>query len=387
MAVTKFMEAGTAATQGFEFWTSLVTNVNTITSDAQAVAGSVRSIKCAHDGGANHYAYAHQSGVLADAGRRISFYMRWSALPTAGKTMDFFVPGPDNDSTNNWLVCLDSNGHLVIQNTSIVTQATGTTVLAINTDYRICITYTITSASVNTITVYLNGFSEVSATNIAVLTGGTGLDLGITDAQPTSTSPLNIFFSHIYVDDGTSGDTGDIHVTAKRPNANGTTNGFTTQIGSGGSGYGTGHSPQVNERPLNTADGWSMVGAGSAITEEYNVEAAATGDVSLTGATIRDYAGWVYASSLAGETASIIVGGATSNISLTSTNTLFEAYKGAASYPPGSGSDVGIVTTTALTTVSLYECGIIVAYIPGTGALTPDPSLLGVLDVFAYKNM
>ncbi|WP_323162301.1 hypothetical protein, partial [Pseudomonas fluorescens] len=72
-------------------------------------------------------------------------------------------------------------------------------------------------------------------------------------------------------------DPGNIWVAAKRPNANGTTNGFTTQIGSGGSGYGSGHSPQVNERALSTTNGWSMVGAGAAVTEEYNIESKSTG--------------------------------------------------------------------------------------------------------------
>src|SRR6185436_9856514 len=122
-----------------------------------------------------------------------------------------------------------------------------------------------------------------------------------------------------YVDSSASlTDTGNIWVTAKRPNANGTTNGFTTQIGSGGSGYGTGHSPQVNERVLSTTNGWSMVGAGSAVTEEYNIESAAAGDIDISSANYVDVMGWVYASSLVNETASIIVNGVSSNISLTS---------------------------------------------------------------------
>ena len=61
----------------------------------------------------------------------------------------------------------------------------------------------------------------------------------------------------------TSLDPGAILVTAKRPFTNGTTeDGFTTQIGASGSGYGSGHTPQVNERPLSQTNGWSVIGAG-----------------------------------------------------------------------------------------------------------------------------
>lgn len=144
----------------------------------------------------------------------------------------------------------------------------------------------------------------------------------------------------------------------------GTTNGFTTQIGAGGSGYGSGHSPQVNERALSTTNGWSMVGAGSAVTEEYNIENIATGDTNLTGATIVDWLGWASMSSLVGETVQMVVGGANFAQAITSTATLYTKMKGSTTYPVGTGTDIGITTDTSLTTVSLYECGIIVAYIP-----------------------
>ena len=173
-----------------------------------------------------------------------------------------------------------------------------------------------------------------------------------------------------YVDNSSSlTDTGNIWVTAKRPVSNGTTNGFTTQIGSGGSSYGSGHSPQVNERPLSTTNGWSMVGAGSAVTEEYNIEAKNVGDIDLSKATIVDWLGWVSASSLAGETGNIILGGSSVAQAITSTATLYTAIKGSATYPAGTGTDIGFQTTTALTTVSLYECGVVVAYIPNSNFL------------------
>ena len=171
-------------------------------------------------------------------------------------------------------------------------------------------------------------------------------------------------YSDHYIDNSNAlTDPGNIWVTAKRPNANGTTNDFVTQIGIAGSGYGTGHSPQVNERALSTTNGWSIV-AVAATTEEYNIESAGTGDIDITGATIVDYVGWVYTSALISETGSIIVNNATSNISITSTNTMFTAVAGSTTYPAGTGTDIGEITSATATTVSLYECGIMIAYIP-----------------------
>ncbi len=80
------------------------------------------------------------------------------------------------------------------------------------------------------------------------------------DSTTISTSGV-AYFDDIYVDNGSDlSDPGNVHVTAKRPGSNGLSNGFATQIGSGGSGFGSGHAPQVNERPLSNTNGWSSVG-------------------------------------------------------------------------------------------------------------------------------
>ena len=83
--------------------------------------------------------------------------------------------------------------------------------------------------------------------------------------------------------------------------------------------------------------------------------------------------GWLRAKSLASETGQIVLAGGTSNISLTSTITTFTKMKGSTTYPAG-GTDIGIVTSTGLTTVSLYECGIIFVYSTAAGGY--DPSTL-----------
>ncbi len=302
-------------------------------------------------------------GVIADSGTRGSVFIYLNALPSSTTTIISYR----NNGGNAIAVRLTSGGVLQLWNAAVAQVGSNGSTLSTGVWYRLCVAYTVTSTTINEIRLFKDGTIDISVTNGTF--AGTGFDrLRIGNVSTNST--LDIRTSDLYVDNSSAlTDTGQIWVTAKRPNANGTTNGFTTQIGSGGSGYGTGHSPQVNERALSTTNGWSIVGAGSAVTEEYNIENLATGDINLTGAVIIDYMGWVSAKTLSAETASIIVNNVTSNISLTTTITVFTKIAGSASYPAGTGTDIGIITTTALTTVSLYEAGIIVAYRP-TGIST-----------------
>ncbi len=358
MTVT-YLDPGTNATSDLSF----AGTSGTVTSATDQFHTGSHSYKLASVSGAASKIF--YQNPLADAGRRVSFWLRLSAVPdvTTGTLFDI--------ETSAFAGCMGftitSAGKIAIYDKTYTTQATGTTVLSANTWYRISFVYTITSASVNTITVYINGVSEISATNMSVTVASAIFLIQVKNTSAT----INGWVSDIFIDDGTSGDTGNISVAAFRPASNGTTNGFSTQIGSGGSGYGSGHSPQVNERPLSQTNGWSMVGAGAAVTEEYTLEARTASDVNITGATIVGLMGWVFAKSLASETGSIVLQGNTSNISLTSTASLF-AKVGSNSYPTG-GTDIGIVTTTALTTVSLYECGIVIAYIPAKERRTLGP--------------
>lgn len=384
MANTKFMEPGTSATQDFSILTSnggSTGNAGTgaITSDAQAVLSSVRSIKIV-TGASDGSASVIVNGIMADAGRRVSFGFRFTGTPSPSKAGAVIASYANNGSQFIVLcVGLTSAKKLVLMDDLGNQLAIGSTVLTTNTDYRISFVYTITSKTINTFTLYINGVSEITATNYTLNnSGGDSFIFDTGDTGWTSGSNLTFYYAHFFVDDGTSGDPGNIRVTAKRPNANGTTNGFTTQIGSGGSGYGTGHSPQVNERPLSTTNGWSIASAGSAITEEYNIEGVSVGDNDLTGATIVDYMGWLDSKALVSETGKIIVNNVSTNIALTSTITLFTKIAGSATYPAGTGTDIGEISSTTVTTVSLYECGIIVAYTPAVAGTTHNLTLLGV---------
>lgn len=357
---TKFLEPGgdadfaVATTNGF--WSSTVGTAPTVATDF--VHGNhVKSISYAKSANS----LVRKLNVFTDAGSRLSLYLYINALPSATANL---VQVADSSFNALFTLKLTTAGTLQIIGAAQI-GSNGTT---LNTGqwYRISMAYTVTSTTVNRIELFVNGLPSISVTSgILGGTGSNSLVLG-----HTSDANFDIRTSDHYIDDSSAlTDTGDIWVVAKRPNANGTTNGFTTQIGAGGSGYGTGHSPQVNERPLSTTNGWSMIGAGSAVTEEYNIESASTGDMDISIAPLIDYLGWVSASAALSETGSIIVDNVTNNISLTSTNTMFTQIAGSTTYPAGTGTDIGIITSTTVTTVSLYECGIILAV---TGLAAPS---------------
>jgi hypothetical protein len=298
-------------------------------------------------------------GTMADAGGRYSVWIYLVALPSATSTLISL----DNatQTTDIVRIRITTGGVLQLFDGSTQLGSNGAT-LSTGQWYRISSAYVITSTTVNDIKLWVGGASSITVHNVTIgATGTSGFNIG----NYSSNLTLDMRSSDHYIDNSSAlTDPGNIWLTAKRTFSNGTTNGYTTQVGSGGSGYGTGHAPQVNERPGSDTNGWSMIGAGSAITEEYNIESVSQGDIDITGATIVDYTGWVRSKALASETASIIVNNVTSNIALTSTTTIFTKIAGSSSYPAGTGTDIGEVTSTALTTVSLFEAGIIVAYIP-----------------------
>lgn len=368
---TKFLEPGGDAdflvgtTNGF--WTSK-TNTPTIATDF--IHGNhIKSIKTANG---TALTGMQKDSIAADSGTRISFYLYIATLPGNNESLMILK----NGSTACVNLRITSGGVLQLWKAATSQIGTNGATLSTGTWYRISLAYTITSTTVNRFELFLDGISSISITNATITTTGTA------NIQWGTLNNLGKYrWSDFYVDDSSAlTDTGNIWVTAKRPKSNGTTNGFTTQIGAGGSGSGTGHAPQVNERPLSTTNGWSMVGAGSAVTEEYNIQTTAIGDIDVSTATIIDWVGWASMSTLAGETVNMILDGVNFSQVITSTVTLYTKVKGSSTYPSGTGTDIGIQTDTSLTTVSLYECGIIVSYIPAvpTTSFATKLLLMGV---------
>lgn len=348
---TQFLEAGSDQTSDLSFW---IFSSGTVASATDQSYTGPRSIKLTSTPTVDAVLL---TGFAQDTGTRISFRFMFSALPAAKASIFATLNGAA--TLAQYILYLNTNGTLNSEPVG-ATAATGTKVLAANTWYQISICYTITNTTTFRFVVYVSDFKDTDTsagtlTNTASVLSEFLLGQGAGDRSA--------WFDDFYFDNGaTYAYPGDIRVTAKRPFANGTVNNFSTQIGAGGSGYGSGHSPQVNERPQSTTSGWSMIGAGSAVTEEYNIENRAQGDVDLSRVNIVDFMGWLYAKSALAETGQIVTDGISSAIALTSTNTTFVKIAGKVTYPATTGADIGITTDTTLTTVSLYEAGILIAY-------------------------
>lgn len=356
-ATTTFLEPGTDATQDLSFFRTVT---GTVASDATVSYTGPRSLKCSVGNPAANTTVLASAGVIADSGSQVSIYVRFDSLPSATSVIYTLL----TTALSVAQVQINTSGNLIMAPTG-ATAVTGSSVLAINTWYRISVSYYITNTTTFQFRLYINGIPEATASaGTLTRTGTDTIRIGTTSGYGAD---KNLWYDNIYAAKGGASsssqpDTGNILMTAKRPNANGTANNFSTQIGSGGSGYGLGKSPQVNEQPLSTTNGWSIINAGSVVTEEYNIEDMRTGDVNIRARTIVSCMGWVYASALAAETGKIIWNGDKSNISITTTNTMFMKYSNSRIDAAHEGEDIGIETDATVTTVSLYECGVVCAF-------------------------
>lgn len=370
MATTTFLEPGTDATEDLIFYGTVT---GTVASASDQAKTGLRSIKVSSGSPAATAQLSSPVGVFTDSGSQMSFYFRISALPAADAVILQIQQAAGGGIAN---IFLQTDGKLRFAPVG-ATAATGTTVLAANTWYRICISFYITNTTTFAFKTYVDGVLDSTA-NAGTLTRTTSSIFKFA-LQSTVGANVDVWFDDIYCATGGASsssqpDTGNILVTAKRPNANGTTNGMT---GTGaGSGYGTGNSVYVNERPLSLTSYVSVLGVGATVTEEYNIENLSTGDVDLTGAILVDYVGWVFAKVAVGtEAGQLILNGSNSAKTYTTTDTLFTTFAGSTTYPAGTGSDIGVITDTSLTTFTLEECGIIFAFTVGVGTLSTLPLL------------
>ena len=127
-----------------------------VTCDTTAAVkkSGLASWKCNTGAGAAN-AYLERDAILANAGRRISFYLCLTNIPSAGTSIVQLLSGTT-----------DRIG-LIINSSGVLGCLTGSgSTLAVNTLYRITFAYTITSQTVNEFRVYLNGNLDSSATNV-----------------------------------------------------------------------------------------------------------------------------------------------------------------------------------------------------------------------------
>ncbi len=354
---TKFLEPGGDATYDINFFTNEDDGC-TIVSDI--VCGShVRSIRGV-PGASNGLG---MRGVASDTGGRISFNFYVAALPTSNCTFIGYCQNPWGNDVVKLKVYLDGTLYLV-RDTGVQIGLNGTR-LEVGKWYNICLCWTVTSTTINEFRVYTNGLLDISVTNATIgFTGGGELYIG----QSSGDATADFRYNDIYVDDSSSLTyPGNILVTPKRPYSNGIANEFTTQIGSGNSGYGSGHADEVNERALSETNGWS-ISTTTKKTEEFNIESSVSGDINIQRANIIDYVGWIWASVdsiLDSPVHNIILNGVATPKTLSVTNALYTVVAGSTIYPSGAGADIGIdaqYTTNAHLT-NLFECGVLVAYI------------------------
>lgn len=355
-----FIEPGSDATQ--DVTTFYNTILGAVTSATDQAHTGPRSIKLDVTGTPANASFSTPAGVLADAGRRIDVWRRFDTATTGDDTIINILTSAPLGIFN---IRQTSGGLLKIVLNSGGTLVTGTHTISANTFHRLTVTYTIASTSVYSIQLYIDGVADASVVNGTALPRVGSDHVLFLISSGANSANAHAWVDDIYIDTGSGlSDPGNIIVTAKRPLSNGSANGMT---GSGTpSGYGTGNARYVNEQPLSQSNFVSVVAVG-VTTEEYNIENAAVGDRSIPLPGIVATEGWIVASVLAGtENASLVLNNVTSTAALTTTPTTFFAI--GAAYPANAGTDIGIITTNLATTVSLYECGVIVAYkLIGTG--------------------
>lgn len=375
MAIT-FIEPGGDATYTVTTtngtWPTLLGTVPTVASDF-VHSTHTRSLKP----GINAQSQLlTETGTISDAGARISLRVYINVLPNA--TAQIFHLRSSSGAVTNSLMITSAGVLQLWKGTSTSQIGSDGATLSTGAWYRLSLAYTITSASVNRFELYVNGASSISATNAASTVGTSRPAFGNVAADTT----FDWRISDVYVDnDNTLTDPGDVYVTAKLPFANGTASDFTTAVGgTTGSGYGTGHAPNVNERALNTSHAYAVTTSGvAASSETFSIEPAATGDFDLSSVTILGVLGWVSAKSLANMTAMLVLNGVSFSTNLTSTIAVARKISGSNTYPSG-GDAIGLTTDAiTATTVTLYEAGIMIAYkAASSGSAKFLPEALGL---------
>ncbi len=292
-APTQFIESGTSATNGFEFWASTTTSNNgAVTSDTGVTfTGGPRSIKSNSGTPVAGNAFVSSPLSIFSGGvGRLTFGFRVAAFSILGKGI--FLGLVDSGSVVNLQLGVTSAGVLTLYDDTGTSVATGSTISAA-TKYRITFSLTITSTTVNEFRVFLDDSTTaaLTASNVTILSGVSGFTLGNTETDVTLSTIYN--FGNIYVDNGTTLDNisiNGLYVTSKRPATENTTS-FDTAIGNARSASDFNN---VNERPLSETNGWQHA-ATSDVQENYGLETAAAGDVDLTGKTLIARTAWVWA--------------------------------------------------------------------------------------------
>lgn len=353
MANTIWMESGGDATYGLESY-STINSPTVVSTNPHTGPRCIRSV----DNGK-----FWKGGLLADAGRRISFWFLRETTPSGD--INIFTAYTSGLAAINFSVALINTNVFRLYSSSTPLD-TGASILSVDTWYRISIGYTITSGSVSSIRVYLNGTLELSADNG---TGVTTTSDAVLFGCNSSGETLTCRYDDIYIDDGSDlTDTGDRRVTAKLPTT-ATNNNFDTTGGTGA----------VNERPLSETN-YKQHQVISDVRQDYVIEGADSGDVTVGGNTLIARLAWIWAKGTAGGagTPGIVNNGTVTGITLTAAPAMYTNIVDSASYPTDS-SAVGMRSTNDADDSFLYECGMLIAFVGAPTPGAPSATLMGAI--------
>lgn len=270
----------TEGTRGLECFS---TTSGTITVDSSVVyTGRQRSLKLNTGNPAVTALARTAAGVLTDAGNRICGHFRYETAFAAASNICTF----ENSSSTTVLgLRINTSNQLILITGGPTTLGTGTTTLTTGTFHRVSIAYTITSTTVYSVRVYLDGNStpEISVTNGTTLTG-IGITTIAVNLQSTAGTDRILYWSDIYADNGNDlSMIEDINLNYKGPDEANATSFDTT----GGTGA-------VNERPISETN-YKQHAATTDVAQNWTLQTAAEGDLDISTKTIVAYTGFAWA--------------------------------------------------------------------------------------------
>ena len=292
-----YMEPGSDATWDTRFYqasSGSSINSGSVTSDSSNSMTGPRSIKI-ETGSAfgTNFASAKAALIFSNmyAFGRVSFYVNFRDYPavdpseasTGRISGNFFQLG----ESSYFCIGINHLGQLRFGYYSGISPVFYNQVgpygatLSLNTWYRICLTYDLVGFNVNSIRVYVDGVQTIAIDNDPrVYFNGLMISLSFSYSASNYGRDRAINIDDVYADDNhTLEDTGDIRVTNKRAASN-YINNFPTAIGNNPSN----RYENVNEQPINTANGWQEnSGSPVDVDETYGIEASFSGDVDLSG--------------------------------------------------------------------------------------------------------
>jgi Concanavalin A-like lectin/glucanases superfamily len=354
MAATQWMICA-SATEDLTGWTQVT---GSCAFDGTVVRSGQGSYKLT-TGAGNAAARLTETGVLADAGRRISFWFRFNQAPAANCNV---IIAATTGSLSVVLLGLTTTNTLFL-NTPGAGSYNSSTVLSVNTWYRLTLSYVITSTTVFSTSLYINGALDGTHNNAGTMTR-TGSNYLLLDLSTAAGANTTFWYDEIYVDNGTTLDDpgvsngSSVHnalgVTAKLP-ASVNVGGWDTAIGSGA----------VNGRPIGTANGQEQAGSGSA-QQNYTLQAPSVGDVDVSNAAVFARMAWIYAKSgTAGSgNPKLMDNGLESDVTLTTSPALYTHIVDGTAYPFDKAG-VGMKSNGSPAATYLYGCGTMLAYVPG----------------------